>query len=98
MQCEGPCLKHCYCSRTVAVLAYAALAYLMACIGYMAVVKCGPVGSPFGDSLTPEQIAIKKESAGSRSKIFWMSLLVATLILVLVRPLRSLDRNTVRDL
>ena len=78
----------CHCSPAVAALAYVALAYLFTCIGYLAVVHCGGVGSPFNDSLTPEQREIKKRSAHTRSRIFWGALLVSVLVLAVLRPLR----------
>lgn len=89
---QRPCLRYSYCSPLVAVVAYVALAYAMSCIGYLIVVKCANVGSPFNDSLTSEQKTVKAKSAGTRSQIFWSCLLLSIVVLVAVRPLRATER------
>lgn len=86
MDCQGPCLEHCV-NKTVFVLAYGALAYVMACVGYVLVTR--GVGSPFKASLTPAQRAIKDESTRVRSRIFWAFFSVSVVVLVVVRPLKT---------
>lgn len=81
-------MHRCGCSRPVAALAYVALAYLMACLAYVAVVRCAGIGTPFRDSLTAEQLALKRESARARATIFWGGLGTAAAVLTVLRPLR----------
>ena len=88
MRAEGPCLKHCYCSYPVAVLAYVALVYLMSCVLYLIMVKYRNVGSPFKDSLTSAQLSLKQCSANKRMRIFRDSVLLSIITLVITKPLR----------
>ena len=85
---QASCSQHCYCTPVVAALAYAALAYAMACAGYLLIVRCSGIGTPFRDSLTPRQEAIKDESARTRAYTFGVAVAVAVLILLLMRPIR----------
>ena len=73
------------CSTPVTVLAYAALAYTLACVGYLLLTRS--YGTPFDDTLTDEQRAVKRASAQARAKAFWSSLVVSSLVLALWRPL-----------
>lgn len=54
-----------------------AIAYFVACCFYLIATR--GLGTPFNDSLTPEQVQIKKESAAKRSKIFMASFAVSSL-------------------
>ena len=84
--CSGPCLPHCYrCNAVTATLAYVALAYLIASIVYVAATRS--MGTPFGDSLTDQQRAIKEASKGARRSAFCTGLVVAAAVLAVVRPL-----------
>ena len=74
------------CPTPVAWLAYAALAYVITSILYLLLTR--RVGTPFSDSLTDEQGAIKAAAAGVRRRIFLASLAVSVLLLALTRPLR----------
>ena len=83
---QGPCLAHCYtCSGPAAALAYLALGYLIASLVYLLVTKL-TMGTPFKDSLTPEQRALLAASSAQRRTVFWAGALVATVALCAVRP------------
>ena len=64
-------------------LAYAMTAYMMASIIYLLSTKF--VGTPFMNSLTKEQIEIKKKSSRLRKKIFSIGLLFSLIILYLYK-------------
>lgn len=84
--CSGPCLPHCYrCSASVGLLAYASLAYVGACVGYLLLTR--NAGTPFYDSLTVEQRALKRRSAERRGNAFALSLLASAAGLAVWRPL-----------
>ena len=72
-----------YCKISV-VLAYTMSIYTIASIYYL--VRTRSVGTPFKDTLTKEQIKIKKESAKIRSNIFYQGIGVAFICLLLFRP------------
>lgn len=86
MECQGPCLPHC-CPPHVVILGYAAFAYALACIGYLALTR--NIGTPFLDSLTDEQRAIKRASATVRGRAFVTAGLVSVVILSVCRPFRG---------
>ena len=65
-------------------LAYSMAIYSIASMYYMIASKS--VGTPFKDSLTKEQLAIKRKSKKVRSKIFEMGLLFGIMVLFLVKP------------
>ena len=82
---QGPCLPHCYeCSVWTVVLARMAIIYLIACVVYAVLTVCA--GTPFKDSLTPEQEEIKSRSASSRSAAFGAGLVFATAAVLLWKP------------
>lgn len=64
--------------------AYMMFAYLIGSVYYL--VHTRFIGTPFRDSLTPEQIAIKEESANNRRLIFYTGLVVAAIILYVTKP------------
>jgi hypothetical protein len=72
-----------YCRISV-VLAYAMSIYTVASIYY--VIRTRSVGTPFKDSLTPQQLQIKKESAKVRSNIFYQGVGLAFAALLIFRP------------
>ena len=86
-RCEGPCLSHCVrCSPATAALAYVALAYTLASLGYLVMTR--RFGTPFVDSLTPAQRELKARSAARRRDAFLTAALLATALLLVLRPLR----------
>ena len=93
MACEGACLEHCYCSKTVGILAYAALIYLGSSMLYILVTTCLQDDTPFKDTLTLGQRRILDGSKRRRGTIFAVSLAISCAILYAARPLRSLHRN-----
>ena len=70
--------------RMPVFLAHAMLVYVMACVGYIVLTRC--VGTPFRDSLTPQQLKIKDASASVRSRIFWGTLLVCVVVVLIWAP------------
>ena len=68
------------------VLAYTALAYAIASIIYL--IGTRHIGTPFRDSLTKDQLEIKKSAAQERKCIFLIGLVVAAMILIIVRPFK----------
>ena len=75
------------CPAHVALLAYAALAYTMACVGYLLITRS--YGTPFDDTLTEDQRAVKRASAEARAQAFWSALVVSAVVLALWRPLAA---------
>ena len=67
-------------------LAYSMLAYIGACVGYLLLTR--DMGTPFMDSLTPEQRRIKEYSVDVRTCAFTKALGITILALILLRPLR----------
>lgn len=74
------------CPARTTVLGYIALAYILTAVLYYVVTRF--VGTPFNDSLTERQKRIKACSARTRGAVFLLSALIATALLVVVRPLR----------
>ena len=66
------------------LLAYGMLAYIMASIYYFIFTRT--VGTPFYDSLTDAQRAIKNKSAGKRKSIFYTGILISIGALFYLRP------------
>ena len=75
------------CAPATKTFAYIAAGYLIASVVYLITTAC--VGTPFSDSLTEEQRAIQKDSAGLRKRCFCAGAAVATLILLAWRPFRD---------
>ena len=65
-------------------LAYGMLVYTFASIYY--IVMTIKIGTPFKDSLTPEQLEIKKEAASLRGTIFYTGVGLAILMIFLCKP------------
>lgn len=55
------------------------VSYVLAAASYMCISKIA-LKTPFSDSLTPQQQAIKSASARQRSVVFWVSFGVALLV------------------
>lgn len=66
------------------VSAYAAYAYALACVGYLLLTR--GAGTPFADSLSDEQRAIKRASAAVRARAFRNAGLAAVALLAAWRP------------
>lgn len=69
------------------ILAYFTLAYLTASLVYVLVTYIGRWGTPFKNSLSPEQLRLKRSSARKRGCLFGISFVVALIILFLTRPM-----------
>lgn len=65
-------------------LAYSMAVYSIASMYYMIASKS--VGTPFKDSLTKEQLAIKQKSKKVRSRIFQTGLFFGMIILFMIKP------------
>lgn len=92
MDVQGPCLAHCYrCPPSALFLAHLSLVYLGASFGYLAQTRS--LGTPFMDSLTDAQLAIKRESARARKAAFVHSALVAALLVAAWSPFRRLTTS-----
>lgn len=55
------------------------VSYVLAAASYMCI-STFALKTPFSDSLTPQQRAIKNASASQRGKVFWVSFGVALLV------------------
>lgn len=76
---QGPCLKHCSCSRSTMILSKLSLSYLLSSLLYLLLTR--RIGTPFRDSLSEEQIRILNESKKTRSGIFYASFIASLLLL-----------------
>jgi len=65
-------------------LAYGMAAYVIASIYYL--ITTMYVGTPFKDSLTAKQMAIKTKSAGVRRNIFYQGIAAAIVGLAIFKP------------
>ena len=65
-------------------LAYGMLAYTFASIYYMVMTR--NIGTPFRDSLSPEQLQIKGEAASLRGSIFYQGIGLAIVLIFLFKP------------
>ena len=85
--CVGPCLTHCYrCSPVTVGFAYLALGYLITSVVYLLWTALAAWGTPFLDSLTPEQRVVLESSKAQRRAAFLVGTLVATVVLCVLRP------------
>ncbi len=69
------------------LLAYLSAAYIIASVAY--IIFTWNMGTPFKNSLTPEQRELKKKAAGCRGTVFGISFVAAIVILVVTRPFRA---------
>ena len=65
-------------------LAYGMLAYTIASIYYTFMTM--NIGTPFKNSLTPEQLKIKKEAAYTRGNIFYQGIVVGIILIFIFKP------------
>lgn len=84
---QGPCLAHCYCSPRTLLFARVAIGYTVACLLYLLLTR--NIGTPFADSLTEEQQAIKRSSSMSRANVFLTSVIMSTVLVLVWTPLRT---------
>ena len=84
---QGPCLTHCYCSPYTLLFARIAIGYTVACLLYLLFTRNN--GTPFADSLTEEQKAIKRSSSMVRADVFLTSVMMSTVLVLVWRPLRT---------
>lgn len=91
MNCSGPCLPYCYCPNSVKILANLSICYIISSLLYLLFTRS--VGTPFKDSLTLEQIELKKNSSKVRRNIFIKSLLLSIALIVCVRPINILQNR-----
>ena len=71
------------CKISVA-LAYLMVVYILACIYYL--VRTRTIGTPFYDSLTKKQKAIKAKAVIQRRNIFYQGIIGAIIGMVIFRP------------
>lgn len=65
-------------------LAYGMLVYVFASIFYL--ILTFNLGTPFKDSLTPQQLIIKQKSANQRRNIFYGGVSLGIFIIYLTQP------------
>ena len=75
-----------YCKFPV-ILADILIIYLISSLLYL--ILTAKIGTPFRDSLTPEQLKIKNESSRIRSKIFYGSVIGVAAIIFIIKPFRK---------
>ena len=68
-------------------LAYGMLIYTISSLFYLLMTR--NIGTPFNDSLTKQQIIIKRKSANIRKKIFYMGILFGLFICYIIRPFKT---------
>ena len=74
-------------------LAYGMAAYCIACAYYM--FRTQNIGTPFKDSLSKNQLKIKKESSKTRSEIFFQGLGIGCALMFFLNPFNScFEKNT----
>ena len=84
--CNGPCLRHCYCSKDVMLLSNISLVYMLSCFMYLLITRC--YFTPFFNSLTEKQIKIKRKSSSRRLLVFIISIAVSILLIKCWNPIR----------
>ena len=75
----------------VVVAAYAALVYVLACVGYLVMTHRTP--TPLRDSLTPAQRAIERASARYRGRCFLLSLGVSGAVVCVIAASNHIFRS-----
>lgn len=73
--------------KIYSLLAYGMAAYCIASFFYF--VRTSSIGTPFKDSLTPNQISIKNESASARKSVFIQGILLAIVLLLWFEPFKG---------
>lgn len=75
-----------YCKVSV-FLAYSMVIYTISSFYYY--IRTRTVGTPFKDSLTQQQIEIKKKSAQVRRNIFYQGVVIGIITLILFQPFKK---------
>ena len=68
-----------YCPVWLQIFAALAIAYLISSVAYLLITR--NYGTPFKDSLTPNQIKIKQASSASRGRVFGISFVVSFILI-----------------
>ena len=83
MACSGPCLPWCArCRPATKLLAKITMVHAMACVLYL--LRTRKIGTPFKDTLTAEQLEIKKKSAEQRAYIFKSSVVFSICTIIAI--------------
>ena len=86
------------------ILAYGMSGYALASISYLAITKYGNIGTPFKDALEtyPELKDIRNKSKRKRAKIFLLSIVLAIIIIITLKPFKECNAiksvNDVQDI
>lgn len=83
-------MRHCTCRPATLLFANLAIVYLVASVAYL--VRTRSLGTPFADSLTDEQRAIKATAARRRGAVFRSSFVGAAVIVAVASPFRPTGR------
>ena len=79
MAYAGPCVPWCFRKgRITTLLARVAIAYALACVGYLLLPR--DYGTPLQDSLTLEQRALERASAARRGRAFALALAAGSVV------------------
>jgi hypothetical protein len=73
--------------KTQTILSYIAAICILASIYYLA--RKGPIGTPFTDSLSQQQILLKTQSANTRRKLFYEGCVLAVVLLAIAKPFKE---------
>ena len=78
--------EKCKVNQSSKIFAYIALIYIISCIIYLIMTR--DIGTPFNDALMayPNLEKIKESSTKIRSNIFYMGVLVAIILIIIIRP------------
>lgn len=85
----------CECKMSI-YLAYAMLTYVFASTFYLVVSFGFNIGTPFKDSLTEEQKKIKKESAATRSYIFYGGIVLGIALMFVLKPFKKCEDGNIQ--
>lgn len=75
--------------RIPAYISYVTISHFVASVVYMIVTKVFDFGTPFKDSLSPEQLEIKKASSRKRGLTFGISFVICLVLLFVFQPFSS---------
>ena len=72
------------------VLAYLMAAYVLASVYYY--VRTRPIGTPFRNSLSKRQLAIKAKAVQQRKEIFYQGVIGAIIVMIIFRPFNKCSK------
>jgi len=75
-----------YCNIPI-IFSYITISYFLTSIVYLILTK--NIGTPFKNSLTKEQIIIKKASSQKRFNIFFYTFISILILLFIIQPFRK---------